>query len=215
MGPTPAPRPRRAQVWPHRAALCGDLRQSPNDPIARRCQRRRERPGRRRVRRLRLRRIGGVRRPSPRRRRPCRYTPLHYAVSNGGSASVAKLLLRGADGAVQNCHGYRCAAPHSRNRKAQQPRARRDTPKEWAEEYGTLAECEAGERQVHSARRLTAPPSLLPHAPSLPALLVPSLFAVGARRSSGEGGNSPRSTRTGTSTLAARLVVHYCTRGSK
>ena len=58
-------------------------------------------------------------------------------------------------------------------------------------------------------------PPPLPRAPSLPALLVPSVFAVGARRSSGEGGNSPRSTRTRTSALAARLFVHYCTRGSK
>jgi hypothetical protein len=39
--------------------------------------------------------------------------------------------------------------------------------------------------------------------------------AVGARRSSGEGGNRPRSTRTVTGTLAARLVVHRCTLGSK
>jgi hypothetical protein len=51
VGPTPAPRPRRAQrVWLHRAALGGELRQSPNDPIARRCRRRRERPERLRVR---------------------------------------------------------------------------------------------------------------------------------------------------------------------
>jgi len=58
VGPTPAPRPRRAQIWPHRAALGGDVRQSPNDPIARRCRRRRGRPGLQRVRRLRSRRIG-------------------------------------------------------------------------------------------------------------------------------------------------------------
>ena len=43
--------------------------------------------------------IGGVRRPSRRRRRPCRMTPLHCG--KGHSASVAELLLRGADGAVQ------------------------------------------------------------------------------------------------------------------
>ena len=57
-GPTPAPRPRRAQTWLHRAALGGVARQSPNRPIARRCRRRRERPGLPRVRRFRLRRIG-------------------------------------------------------------------------------------------------------------------------------------------------------------
>ncbi len=41
--------------------------------------------------------------PSPRRRLPCRRTPLHYAAwDTGDSASVAELLLRGADGAVQD-----------------------------------------------------------------------------------------------------------------
>ena len=165
MGPIPAPRPRRAQTWPHRASLGGGARQSPNRPIARRCRRRRERPEQR-VRRLRSRRIGGVRRPSRRRRRPCRGTPLHWAAGYGRSSSVAELLLRGADGAVQNIGGYRYAAPHSRNRKPQQPRARRYTPKQFAEEWGKLAEDQAGEREVHSARRLTVPahpPCLAPH----------------------------------------------------
>jgi hypothetical protein len=58
VGPTPAPRPRRAQLWLDRAALCGGLRQSPNRPIADHIRRRRERPERPRVRRIRLRRIG-------------------------------------------------------------------------------------------------------------------------------------------------------------
>ena len=40
--------------------------------------------------------------PSRRRRRPCRYTPLHYAALHGHANNVAELLLRGADGAVQN-----------------------------------------------------------------------------------------------------------------
>jgi hypothetical protein len=95
-------------------------------------------------------------------------TPLHFAADNGDSNNIAELLLRGADGAVQNDRGYRCAAPHSRNRKPQQPRARRDTPKQWAEEWGKLAAYEAGEREVHSARRLTAPthPSCLAPHPS-------------------------------------------------
>ena len=43
--------------------------------------------------------------PSRRRRRPCRYTPLHYAAIEGHSSCVAELLLRGADGAVQNNFG--------------------------------------------------------------------------------------------------------------
>ena len=38
----------------------------------------------------------------PAARRPCRHTPLHWAAGHGHSASVAELLLRGADGAVQN-----------------------------------------------------------------------------------------------------------------
>ncbi len=43
--------------------------------------------------------------PSPRRRRPCRWTPLHWAAYHGQSASVAELLLCGADGAVQDNDG--------------------------------------------------------------------------------------------------------------
>ncbi len=39
--------------------------------------------------------------PSRHRRRPCRFTPLHIAANKGRSSSVAELLLRGADGAVQ------------------------------------------------------------------------------------------------------------------
>jgi hypothetical protein len=58
------------------------------------------------VRRFRLRRIGGVRRLSPRRRLPCRVTPLHLAAGLGYPDTVGELLLRGADGAVQdNIHG--------------------------------------------------------------------------------------------------------------
>ncbi len=71
----------------------------------------------------------------------------------------------------------------------QQPRARRWRPKQRAKHCGTLAEYEAGERQVHSARRLTA------HTHThLPMLLVPtdvpSVLAVGVRRSSGQGGDA-------------------------
>jgi ankyrin repeat protein len=36
---------------------------------------------------------------------PCRLTPLHLAACEGHSACVAELLLRGADGAVQNKRG--------------------------------------------------------------------------------------------------------------
>ncbi len=41
----------------------------------------------------------------PAARRPCRATPLHFAAFKGHSASVAELLLRGADGAVQDIFG--------------------------------------------------------------------------------------------------------------
>jgi hypothetical protein len=51
--------------------------------------------------------IGRVCRPSPRRHLPCRGTPLHSAAHNGASDAIAELLLRGADGAVQeNYSGY-------------------------------------------------------------------------------------------------------------
>ncbi len=40
--------------------------------------------------------------PSRRRRLPCRETPLHIAMYRGHSSSGAELLLRGADGAVQD-----------------------------------------------------------------------------------------------------------------
>ena len=44
-------------------------------------------------------------RPSSRRRRPCRSTPLHWAAHKGQCDAVAELLLRGADGAVQDNDG--------------------------------------------------------------------------------------------------------------
>ncbi len=192
-GVTPSPRPRRAQELVHRAALGGVLRQSSNCPITRRIRCRRERQELRRVRRCRLRRIGRVRRPSPRRRLPCRDTPLYLAAQYGETGAIAELLLRGgqgtsgytrysgiwvlgadgADGAARTrprrgrsdqTHlgsAVRCAAQP--NRKPQQPRARRRTPKQFAERQGRLAEYEAGESQVHSARRLTAPAHSAPH----------------------------------------------------
>jgi hypothetical protein len=107
VGPTPAPRPRRAQRWLDRAGLCGAQRQSPNRPIARRCRRRRERQGPHRVRRLRLRRIGGVRRPRSRRRLPCRYTPLHYAARYGNRRMIRLLVDANAD--VNAQYAFECA----------------------------------------------------------------------------------------------------------
>jgi ankyrin repeat protein len=46
-----------------------------------------------------------VRRPSPRRHLPCRNTPLHKAAQNGRPDTIAELLLRGADWAVQDNDG--------------------------------------------------------------------------------------------------------------
>ena len=187
--PPPNTRPRRAQRWHDRAALGGEARQSPNRPIARRIRRRRERPGQLRVRRLRLLRIGGVRRPSRRRRRPCRGTPLHYAARNGHSSSVAELLLRGADGAVQNNDGYRCAAPHSRNRN---PQAAARAQAHAEAMGGKLWEARAirGGGEPGALR----PPPHRPPPPSPPTLLVPtdvsSVLAVGARRASWQGGDA-------------------------
>jgi hypothetical protein len=43
-----------------------------------------------------------VRRPSPRRRLPRRRTPLYSAAGFGDTDNIAELLLRGADGAVQD-----------------------------------------------------------------------------------------------------------------
>ena len=64
MGPTPSPRPRRAQaVVPHRVALCGGLRQSPHRPRADRRQRPCQRRGRQRVNLSVSAKAGG--RPSP------------------------------------------------------------------------------------------------------------------------------------------------------
>ena len=213
VGPTPAPRPRRAQDWLDRAALGGGSRQSPNRPIARRIRRRRERPGRRRVRRLRLRRIGGVRRPSRRRRRPCRDTPLHVAAIHGHSSSVAELLLRGADGAVQSNGGYRCAAPHSRNRN---PQAAARAQAHAEATSGTVWEAR-GVRSGGEGGALRPPP----HSPATPPASRPipprAACAVGAcrRRSPIQrGGRQPPTQHfTVTGALAAR--VPYCTGGSK
>ncbi len=48
-------------------------------------------------------RLSAVAESSP--RLPCRNTPLHDAATHGRSDNIAELLLRGADGAVQNRFG--------------------------------------------------------------------------------------------------------------
>jgi hypothetical protein len=158
-GPPPHPGSVRAQrLWLHRATLGGDLRQSPNRPIARRIRRRRERPGRRRVRRFRLRRSAecGGRAPS--------------AVCRAGSRRCTMPRAVAKPTPSPSCS---CAAPTGPSRpstgtaalrrtaepKPHQPRACRDTPKQYAEQYGNLAAYEAGEIQVHSAPHSAPHPS--------------------------------------------------------
>jgi hypothetical protein len=104
--------------------------------------------------------------------------------------------------------------------KPQQPRACRWTPKQCANVYGRLARYEAAEWEVHSARRLPPPahpPSALRPIPLRAAGADGS--AVGARRRRSPiqraGRRSPTQHSHVTDALAARLVVHYCTRGSR
>ncbi len=167
-----------------------------------------------------------MQRPSPRRRLPGRVTPLHSAAAgNGASDVIAELLMSGTDGPSRPTSAGNAALRRTAEPKPQQPRACRLTPKQLAERIGRLAEYEVAEREVNPARRL--PPR---HAPCLAPQpsprcwyrrmcrrCSPSVLAVGARRSSGQGGDGPSSTRTlfETGPLAARLVGHCCTRGSK
>jgi len=133
---------------------------------------------------LRLRRIGcECGRPSRRRRLPCRVTPLHHAAQYGRSAFVA--------------------APTGPSRATSGNAALRRTA-----EPKTAA---AARAQAHAEASRGKPPP--PPPPPRPNTADVDGCAVGARRSSGQGG--PHSTRTVTDALAARLVVHYCTRGLK
>jgi hypothetical protein len=122
------PLTRRAQLWQHRAALCGGPRQSPNRLTSDRRQRRRRCPELPRVSPSVSASAVAAAEPPP--RLPCRDTPLHWAARNGKIEAIAELLLRGADGAVQNSAGYRCAAPHSRpNRTAARAQAHAEEPR--------------------------------------------------------------------------------------
>jgi hypothetical protein len=194
------PRPRRAQVWRHRAALCGVPRQSPNRPIARRIQRRRERPEPLRVRRFRCGESAGE----------CGGRVFAAVCCAGARRCTMPRTMARPTISPSSC----CAAPTEPSRpstgnaslrrtaepKPQQPRARRDTPKQVAEEYGKLADYEAGERQVQPARCLTVA------APPRPQL-VPSVLAVGARRSSGQGGDAALSLQQTPSPRASSCTV--------
>jgi hypothetical protein len=103
VGPTPSPRSRLAQRWLDRAALGGGPRQLSNRPIADGIQSRRQRPEPLRVRLSASASAEcGGRDPA---RLPCRDTPLHLAASKGRSDNIAELLMRGADGAIQNIIG--------------------------------------------------------------------------------------------------------------
>ncbi len=215
MGSTPAPRPRRAQQWLDRAALGGGQRQSPNRPIARRIRRRRERPELRRVRLFRWRRIG----VSAAAESPPPSAVQEHAAAQGrakwptGHHRRAAAARRRLGRPGQRRVTLRCAAQPNRNRNSRaRAGTRRSKPQNGI----------GSSRSTRRGRAGCTPPPHSPRplrAPSLPALLVPtdvpSMPAVGARRSSGQGGDHPRSTRTVTVARAARLVVHYCTRGSK
>ena len=215
-GPTPSSRPRRAQPWLHRAALCGETQQSPNRPIACRIRRRRERPERRRVRRFCFRRIGrecagrvpaAVCRAGTRR---C--TGPRTMDDRTMSPSCCCAAPTGPSRPTTGTAALRCTAEP----KPQQPRACRRTPKQYAERGGKLALYEAAERLVPPAPRLTAPPPP-PRArcPIPPNAAGTDGCAVGARRrrSPIQRAGRRRSTRTVTDALAARLAVHCCTRG--
>ena len=93
------------------------------------------------------------------RRLPCRSTPLHCAAKYGRTGAIAELLMRGADGAVQDNGRYRCALRRTADRAAQ-PRARRMTPKQWAEGRWKFEEYEAAERQVHEPARTPPEPAI-------------------------------------------------------
>jgi hypothetical protein len=167
VGPTPSPRPRRAQRWRRRFALGGALRQSPNGPIAHRIRRRRERPELQRVRRFHF-GIGGVRRPSPRpacRAGPRRCTWPRSMADRRRSPSCSCAAPTGPSRTATGNAALRRTAD-----RTVQPRACRYTPKQLAEEDGKLAErCrkraqyKAAETQVHSARRLPTSPGLARH----------------------------------------------------
>ena len=147
------------------AARGGAARQPRNRPTARRIQRRCELP--------RLRRPLRVRRFRLRRSAECGGR-VAAAVCRAGTRRCTwprpKAILKPSQ---SSC----CAAPTGPSRpttgnaalrrtaelKPHQPRARRDTPKQVAEQYGKLAEYEAGESQVHPARRRTAPAHCAPH----------------------------------------------------
>jgi hypothetical protein len=212
---TPSPRPRRAQLWHHRASLCGAIRQSPNRPIARRIRRRRERPEP--LQRVRLFRfgVGGVRRPSP--RPVCR--------AGGRRCTLPRPM---AD--RTRSPSCSCAAPTGPSRttstgnaelrrtadRTAQPRACRRTPKQSAEDWGSSRSTRRRRGQVHSARRL---PTRQPPASRAipPRASCSDGCAVGAhcRRSPNQWGvrQPPTQHFTVTGALAAR--VPYCTRGSK
>jgi hypothetical protein len=196
-GPPPAPRPRRAQQWQYRAAPCGVQRQSPNRPIARRIRRRRGRQELLRVRRFRLRRIG----------RECA-SRVPAAVCRAGRRRCTVPRAMAVPHACRSCC---CAAPTGPSRTtAGTAVLRRTAELKTAAAARAQAHAEAihqfiiilGEAQARGVRGGGEPGALRPpahsprplRAPSLPALLVPtdvpSALAVGARRSSGQGGDA-------------------------
>ncbi len=159
--------------------------------------------------------VGGVRRPSPRPvcragGRRCTLPRPMADRTRSPSCSCAAPTGPSRTTSTGNAELRRTA-----DRNAQ-PRACRRTPKQSAEDWGELAQYEAAERQVHSARRL---PTRQPPASRAipPRASCSDGCAVGAhrRRSPNQrGGRQPPTQHfTVTGALAAR--VPYCTRGSK
>ena len=79
-----------------------------------------------------------------------------FLIRRGAAAARRR---RGRPGQIRRVT-LRCAAQAT---ETAQPRACRETPKRYAERVLKLAEYEEGERQVHSARRLTTPAHSAPH----------------------------------------------------
>ena len=154
MGPTPAPRPRRAQRWTHRAAPCGGPRQSPIRRIARRIRRRRERPGRRGVRRFRLRRSAecGGRVPAAVCRAGIRRCTRPRAMAHPTPSPSSSCAA--PTGPSRTSSSGNAALRRTDELKPQQPRACRRTPKQWAETFGKLAQYEAAEEAEAEVRPL-------------------------------------------------------------
>jgi hypothetical protein len=149
------------------------------------------------------------------------------AVGRAGSRRCTRLRTKAILHPSRSCC---CAAPTGPSRTTGGTAALRRT----AETENRSSRARAGGRRSNwrksggSSRstkrergRCTPPAASPPRHPPAASRPIPPVApcsdgrAVGVRRSSGQGGNHPHSTPVVTGARAARLVVHYCTRGSK